>query len=69
MSCQSTSALRAQCKRTILNLQADGEIVDWTSKSNTFLIHKIPWLKEFKERVKIKFQRQLIVIFAKTSHH
>ena len=51
MSCQSTSAFKAQCKRTILSLQADGVIDDWTS--NSFLIHKINGLRTSKRGIKL----------------
>jgi len=51
MSCQSITAFKAQCKRIILNQQAEGEIDDWTS--NIFLIHKINGLRSSKREKKL----------------
>lgn len=49
VTCQSTSAFKAQCKRTILSLQREGDANDWTS--NKFILQNISGLRYSKRRI------------------
>ena len=52
VSCQSISAFKAQCKRTILALQRSGEENEWSS--NNFLIQNISGLRKSKRKVAVE---------------